>query len=240
MTLIAHYQRTLAGRNYTLTFNPNHGTLPAGTVNPQTHLYGTHISSFPTPTRSGFIFAGWMQGNQVVATPFTIRGNTTLTAVWVTTATPTPSPVPTIPPGHLVAVFVPSPGSFAGNESGIRTGVYGFTVNSMPTPTRQGYTFVGWHHNGVRVNFPLAVRSDMTIGALWSPSVPGRDNPQTSPMAVTFTIFGAVMLVGIAAFGIMKITGKQMAAQGQYRSDLTRYNREERIVDMLKGGGKKK
>jgi len=242
-TIFAHFQRITVGRNYTLTFVLEGGVLPAGVPNPQTHAYGT-VVPLPVPTRAGFVFAGWMLNNAMVTSPFTIRGNTTLTAVWLAEAPPTPTPAPTIPPGQLVVVFDPSPGNFTGGESGVRTGVYGFVVQSMQTPTRAGYTFVGWHHGGTRITLPLTVRRDMTIGALWTPVqgayVPGRPNPQTSPIAVSFTIFGAVILVGITAFGITKLTRKQKAAAGQYRSDMTRYNREERILDMFKGGGPKK
>jgi len=240
MTLFAHYQRTVAGRNYTLTFDVNAGVMPAGVATTQTHAYGTSINAFPQPTRAGFIFAGWHHGNMLTSTPFIIRGNTTLVAAWVTVAVPTPTPLPTIPPGHVVASFNPAPGSFAGNENGIRTGVPGFVINNMPTPTRAGYTFVGWQIGTNRVSFPLTVRNDVAVTAIWTPGVPGRPNPQTSPIAVTFTIFGAVMLTGIAAFGIMKITRKQMAAAGQYKADVARYNREERLLDMFTGGDKKK
>ena len=113
-------------------------------------------------------------------------------------------------------------------------------INSMPNPTRAGYRFVGWHTGGVPVTLPLTVRRDMNIGALWTPIVLERPNPQTSPMQISFMIFGAVMLVALAGFIIMKVTRKQLAAEGQYRANLTRFNREERIVDMVGGGGNKK
>jgi len=235
VTLYARYQRT-AVRNYTLTFVLNNGQMPAGTAATQVHAYGTVINTFPTPTRAGHVFAGWMLDNRITSPPLTIRGNTTLSAVWTPATTPTPTPAP----GHLVAVFDPSPGAFTGTETGIRSGAYGFVVSSMPNPTRTGYTFAGWNVGGSRITLPLTVRRDMTINATWTPNIPGRPNPQTSPLQITFAIFGAVMLVGLASFGIMKITGKQLAAQGQYRTKLTRYNREERIVDMLNGDDPKK
>ena len=46
-------------------------------------------------------------------------------------------------------------------------------------------------------------------------------------------IFGAVMALGGAAFGIFKLSQRQLSASGEYRSTLTRYGREKRITDML-------
>jgi len=60
-----------------------------------------------------------------------------------------------------------------------------------------------------------------------------RPNPQTNPLNISFAIFGAVMLTGIAAFGITTITKKHKAQANQYGKDLARHNREERIADML-------
>jgi len=240
ITLIAHYERVVVERNYTLTFTSNGGVMSTSTANPQTHAYGTMITAFPTPTRTGFVFAGWMQGNNMVSTPFRISGNTTLTAAWDTVIPPTPTPLPSVPTGHLVVAFDPNLGSFAGIENGIRTGTYGFVLSNMPSPTRVGYTFAGWHTGGASISFPLTVQRDMTISALWTHNVPERPNPQTSPMAVTFTIFGAIMMVSIAIVGIMKIAGKQLAAQSQYKADITRHTREERILDILNGRNPKK
>jgi len=234
VTLFAHYQRTQVGpRNYTITFVLNHGTMPPNSQTTQIHPYGTHINTLPVPTRAGHVFVGWMHGNTIQPMPFILRGNMTLTAAWALTPQPSPTPQPTIPPTHLVVAFDPSPGAFPAGESGIRTGVYGFVVNTMPTPTRAGYVFAGWSIGTTHINLPLTVRQDTTVTARWTPRHGTIVNPQTSPIQVTFTIFGAVLLVGIAAFGIMKLTGKQLAALGQYRTSMTRYNREKRITDMF-------
>jgi len=233
VTLFAHYQRTQVGpRNYTITFAPNQGAMPPNTGLTQVHAYGTLINALPIPTRAGHTFLGWMHGGAIQPMPFNIRGNMTLTAAWVTAPPATPTPQPPIPPTHLVAAFDPGPGTFPGNENGIRTGVYGFVVSTMPNPTRPGFTFAGWSIAGTPITLPLTVRQDVTVTARWTP-VGGLVNPQTSPMQITLAIFGAVMLVGVAAFGIMKITGKQLAAIGQFRTDTARFNREKRITDMF-------
>jgi len=242
VTLHAHFQRTTVGPTmFTLTFVLNQGQMPANVGTTQTHADGTLITSLPVPTRAGHVFAGWvLQGtNNIQQAPFNIRNHMTLAATWATTATPTPTPQPTIPPGHLVVAFDAGTGaSFPANERGIRTGVYGFVINTAPIPTRPGHTFVGWSIGTTPITFPFTVRQDTTMTARWTP-IGGVINPQTSPLQLTFTIFGAVLLVGVAAFGIMKLTGKQLATLGQYRTNMTRFNREKRITEMFEKRGPK-
>jgi len=54
-------------------------------------------------------------------------------------------------------------------------------------------------------------------------------------MAVTFAIFGSSMALGLAGLGVMKLVSKQRAAAGEYKNNLTRHNREERLLDKFDG-----
>jgi len=45
---------------------------------------------------------------------------------------------------------------------------------------------------------------------------------------------GAVMALGGAIFGVVKINKRQLAAANQYRSEQARHDREKRITDMVK------
>jgi len=221
---------------HNVTFNVNGGTLPAGFAAQQQVNYGTSINTFPNPTRAGYTFNGWHVGTTAAATPFVVRADVTFIAQWTPTAgapSPSPSPAPT---GNWTVTFNPHPGTFRTGENGIRTGADGFVISSMQSPTRTGYTFVGWHHQGTPFTLPHTVRRDMQIGALWAPvgtGTPARDNPQTSPVQISFMISGAVMLAGIAAYGILRMAKKQTAAAGKYRADVTRFNREKRITDLF-------
>jgi len=67
-----------------------------------------------------------------------------------------------------------------------------------------------------------------------SSSDAGRPNPTTSPIAISFMIFGAVMTLGLAAFGIIKLVARHSVANGKYRTDTARYMREARLDDLLK------
>ena len=45
-------------------------------------------------------------------------------------------------------------------------------------------------------------------------------------------VFGAVVAVYAAGFGILTLTKKHRIATGQYNTRKARYNREERIIDI--------
>jgi len=46
-------------------------------------------------------------------------------------------------------------------------------------------------------------------------------------------IFGMVLIGGLAAFGIITLNRKQVAASNKYQSDNARYNRERRLMDFI-------
>jgi len=52
-------------------------------------------------------------------------------------------------------------------------------------------------------------------------------------------IFGAVLGLGLASYGIVSFIKKQAVATRGYESSKVRYNREKRIDEISGGGGKK-
>jgi len=46
-------------------------------------------------------------------------------------------------------------------------------------------------------------------------------------------VFGSIIGLGLATFGIITISKKQAAAAGEYKADEARYNREKRLDDIL-------
>ena len=82
VTYFAHW--TAIPVNYTVTFNPN-----GGTVSPSSRMIasGSAVGTLPTPTRSGYMFAGWwtsLVGGTKVDSGTIVIGNATYYAHWTT------------------------------------------------------------------------------------------------------------------------------------------------------------
>ena len=136
-------------------------------------------------------------------------------------------------PRQYVVSFDPRPGVFPEGEDGVRTGASGFVINSFTnTPTREGYTFGGWHIGGDEVTFPITVTGNMTLFVVWhsageavtatptatatpnttvaptvAPVIDQRSNPQTSGFGI-LNIVGIVVLTGVSLC-IVKMVGKK-------------------------------
>ena len=263
MTLEAVYElippNTVAQATFTLTLRPTGGTLPAGEPLSRSLPINTTLSELPTPIREGHFFGGWLAGSGLATLPVTLTSDTELTAVWARMPQPQANTTaesgessPATQADTLTAIFDPNPGTFATGESGLRIGPYGTNINNIPTPLLSGYIFIDWRlPNGHSLNNGnLSLREDIRLTAIWladatvtpaptpsptpAPGNPGTlPNPQTNPVQISITIFGAVLIAGISALGIMKISRKQMAAAGDYRSKVARYNREKRIMDLM-------
>ncbi len=68
-------------KTFTLTFNPNGGTLQG--ENSISVAQGAAIGTLPTPTRNGYTFEGWIDSNNVKYTEDTkLTADVTVTASW--------------------------------------------------------------------------------------------------------------------------------------------------------------
>jgi len=208
VTLYAHYNRVEVnpGTMITLTFIPAGGVMPTGVSTTQTHAYGTVVSVLPIPSRTGFVFSGWNQSGSIVAPPLTLRQNMTLTAMWLPLRTEY-EPAATATPAPS-SQPTPAPSTCPTATP---------APSSQPTPAPSSCPVV-----------PTPAPSSSS-----TPQVPDRFNPQTGPLQISFAVFGAVMFVGLAAFGIMQLVSKQKQAAGEHRQSMTRQSREDRIVGML-------
>jgi len=238
-----------------VVFQLEGGTMPSGTSASQSLAYGSVINPLPVPTRTGYTFVGWQVGGLFVAPPITVSSNLELRAIWAPVQSEEESE-------QFMVGFRPEPGAFPDtNETGIRFGIAGALITNMPqNPTRAGYVFGGWRlPNGNTLSGQMTVVGDMMLNAIWtrcptasptpapstspgpsnspapstSPQSGQRPNPQTSPLRISFMIFGIVIMGGVAFFGIAKLTKKQLVAEEQYNTDLTRFNREQRIIDLI-------
>ena len=152
--LYAHW----TANEYTVTFNANGGTV---TPAEQTVTYGSTYGELPTLTREGYTFAGWFTekdvGTQVTAvTTVTTAADHMLYAHWTANT-------------HTVK-FDANEGTVTSAE---QTVTYGSHYGELPTPTREGYTFVGWFtkkDGGTQVTKETVVKTvaDHTLYARWT------------------------------------------------------------------------
>ena len=126
-TLYARWE----AKKYTVTLNPNGGSVSPTSISV---TYDKAYGTLPTPTRSGYTFAGWWTakdsgGKQVYSTTVCkATGNYTLYARWTASKT------------YTVTL---NPNGGTCSKSSI-TVTYGQAYGTLPTPTRTGYTFKGW------------------------------------------------------------------------------------------------
>ncbi len=153
-TLYAHWTKT----DVTVTFDPNGGSVSPSS---KTVTYGSTYGTLPTPTRTGYTFNGWYTaasgGSKVTAsTTVTNTSDHTLYAHWTTV--------------DITVTFDPNGGSVSPTS---KTVTYGSTYGTLPTPTREGYSFDGWFtasEGGSQVTSSTTVTtaSNHTLYAHWT------------------------------------------------------------------------
>ena len=152
ITLYAHW----TVNTYTLTFDGNGGN-PAETT--RTVQYGNQYGTLPTPTRTGYTFAGWYTAKNggTKVTPTTTMGaaDITLYAHWT-----------------VNSYTLTFDGNGGKPTETSRTVAYGSPYGTMPTATRTGYTFEGWYtakSGGSQVYMSTAMgASNATVYAHWT------------------------------------------------------------------------
>ena len=155
LTLVAKW----TANTYTVTFNPNGGTVSPTTA---TVTYDSTYGSLPTPTRTGYTFAGWWTaasgGTQITSsTKVTTASNHSIYAHWTANT--------------YTVTFDPNGGTVSPTTA---TVTYDSTYGSLPTPTRTGYTFAGWWtaaSGGTQITSSTKVTtaSNHSIYAHWTP-----------------------------------------------------------------------
>jgi uncharacterized repeat protein (TIGR02543 family) len=138
---------------YVITFEPKGGAMTqesAGTI------LGGKLETLPMPLKEGNIFEGWFMtevGGEKVTTNTIFGGDVTIYAMW--------TPIYTITfyaNGGTVSQVTGTTGS-------------GGKLATLPTPTRNGYSFDGWfteEAGGVKITKDQVFSKDMTIYAQWT------------------------------------------------------------------------
>ena len=122
---------------YTITFDTNGGS----EIAPITQDYGTQITSPADPTREGYTFIGWDRDIPEIM----LAENITVTAQWEI--------------NRYTITF----DTAGGSEIAPITQDYGTAITAPESPTREGYTFIGWDKT-IPTTMPA---ENMTIKARW-------------------------------------------------------------------------
>lgn len=143
------------GDQYYVFFDANGGNL---SVTNKAVIYGSPYGELPTPARIGYTFAGWYlngYGEVTADSIFETASNVTLVASWIT--------------NNYVVTFNPNGGTVSTKSKVVE---YGSTYGTLPTPTRDGYSFVGWYTDTsytteVTSNSSVNILADQTLYAKW-------------------------------------------------------------------------
>lgn len=141
---------------YIITFNSSSGSA----VNAVTRTFDADYGVLPVPTRKGYVFGGWKNGNTLVSadTKVTVAKNHTLTATWT--------------PITYTVKYELGGGNVVGESTIVCK--YDDSMN-LATPTRTGYTFAYWDCGGKKYDvgkliYNLSdVPAEFVFTAHWTP-----------------------------------------------------------------------
>ena len=179
-TLVASWE----ANKYTITFNANGGNVDVAS---KEVTYDAAIGELPVPTRYGYEFNGWFTSESSTkkykdTSKCDFNNNITLLARW------------TAKKKVRINYNVNSGNSLTPSYKEV---YYDEPYGTLPTPTRTGYTFTGWHYNSatgdiVTVETALKSKSTHTIYASWEANTytitfnANGGTVDAAPMTVTF------------------------------------------------------
>ncbi|MDO5812479.1 MAG: InlB B-repeat-containing protein [Bacillota bacterium] len=122
----------------------------------QDELLETQVTSeinYPNPNKKGHTFNGWYEDSNLTIKheSSTVTSDLNLYGKWT-------------PKNYKISFD-----SQGGNALGTKEVTYDQTYGDLPTPTRQGYTFVGWYLNNTHITSQSKVQitQDTTLKASW-------------------------------------------------------------------------
>lgn len=157
---------TSCGKKFTVTFNADGGTL-AGEATVQVKK-GKTISEPTAPTKEGYTFAGWYNGETKYDFSSKVTSDITLVARW-SGQTEFKDPV---------TITFDSKG---GSSVKTITVEKGSKATKPTNPTKSGYTFAGWYNGETLFDFNTAITANITLVAKWT-----EGTEITNPVTITF------------------------------------------------------
>lgn len=133
---------------------------------------GTKIEQPEAPTREGYIFVGWMLGDEFYDFASDVTGDVTLKAKWEVKQ----------PDLKYYTISFSTGGGTTVTPITVQEGTTGYAPIS---PTRDGFTFVEWQLNGLTYDFTQIVNEDITLVAIWEVVVDEPEEPEEPAEVVT-------------------------------------------------------
>jgi len=143
---------------YTVQFDANGGSCDTAS---QSVIYNSTYGTLPTPTRTGYTFAGWYtaatNGTKVTAdSKYATAADSTLYSHWTANS--------------YTVSFNANGGTCSTTSKSV---TYNSTYGTLPTPTRTGYIFAGWYTAAtdgtiVTADSKYATAADSTLYAHWT------------------------------------------------------------------------
>lgn len=130
---------------YTVTFDSDGGSA----VEKQTVEEGKKATKPADPTKEGYDFAGWYNGEAAFDFEIAIKANITLKAHWT------------------IKTFTVTFDSNGGSTVAAQTVDYDGKAIKPADPTKDGYVFLGWYNGDTKFNFTTKIMSNITLKADW-------------------------------------------------------------------------
>lgn len=130
------------------------------------------------PTKDGYTFEGWYYEDTRFDFTTKITKDIVLEARWTSASAK-----------KWVVTF----DSNGGNSIDSLNVEDGKTIIDIPTPKKEGYTFVAWYYNNKKFDFSTAITKDITLKAEWKKvekPVSGNNETVTTKYTVTFETDG--------------------------------------------------
>ena len=164
ITLVAKWESNSSGsvKTITIRFELNDGT---GNYSTQSIISGGKVSQPSDPTRKGYSFGGWYNGNTRFDFSKSVTSNLTLKAKWIKEETT-----------KYTITFDSNGGSSVSSQ----TIPSGGKATKPSNPTRSGYDFDGWYNGNTEFDFiNTVINKNYTLTAKWTPKT------NVSPSSVT-------------------------------------------------------
>ncbi|PEJ58265.1 hypothetical protein CN692_08265 [Bacillus sp. AFS002410] len=178
--------------SYKVSYVSNGGS----TVPTQTANYNS-VVNLPKPTKTGYAFAGWYKDASLktpVGNSVTLTNNITLYAKW------------------NINTYTVKFNSNGGSSVASKTATYNGAISQPKSPTRKGYTFLGWYKDAagkVTWNFTKDhITANTTIYAKWVANPAKPSNAKLSKAGKDSVKLSWSKVSGATGYEIVKATSK--------------------------------